>query len=99
LSLGLEFGEEVRSQIRQFLSHRPRNRVNELVRDRQVLPMCRAAFNWAQAQAGGAPSSVRIERVQMAYRVAATVFGPVIRTRRWILESTRNRNRAEESAA
>lgn len=99
LSLKLEFGEEVRSQIEQFLSHRPRNRANELVRDRQVLPMCRAAFSWAQAQAGGAPSPVRIERIQMAYRMAATAFGPVIRTRRLILDSTRNRNRAEESAA
>lgn len=99
LSLNLEFGEEVRSQIRQFLNHRPRNRANELVRDRQVLPICRAAFNWAQAQANGTPSSVRIERVQMGYRMAATAFGPLIRTRRWILESARNRNRSEDSAA
>jgi hypothetical protein len=94
LSLKLEFGEAVRSQIRDFLSHRPRNRVNELVRDRQILPMCRAAFNWAQAQAGGASNSVRIERVQMRYRMAMTVFGPVLRAKRRVREVGTGRKRA-----
>lgn len=99
LDLNLQYDEQARAEVKEYLTFKPRNRAKEEARDRQVTPICRAAFQWAQAQAGGAPSSVRIERLQSLHRTGVTVCKPLLRTRKWILRHTRDRNpSAEESA-
>lgn len=99
LDLNLEFDDEARSQVGRFLNHRPRNRTDDLVRARRVLPICRAAFNWARGQAGETTSPVQIKRVQMVYRMAVTTLGPVLRTKRRILGAARDRSRSEKRSA